>query len=167
MIGASHDILLAFARAHYAALQSSSELSSAWNQNVMAGTEDTKTAGHSHAERQPGKPTRNIMIGDFTVAASDPASGARAAELLTTHGVVHSPAFMPVGTAGSVKGLAPWELERLAPEPAAEGGAALRRPAGPFPLECLDERAGLREQVVVRERRRLGGGGRGGGRGHG
>jgi queuine tRNA-ribosyltransferase len=30
--------------------------------------------------------------------------------------VVHTPAFMPVGTAGTVKGVAAWELERLAPE---------------------------------------------------
>ncbi len=56
------------------------------------------------------------MIGAFTVAARDPATGARAGELVTSHGVVRTPAFMPVGTAGSVKGLAPWELERLAPE---------------------------------------------------
>ncbi len=56
------------------------------------------------------------MIGTFTVAARDDESGARAGELVTGHGVVRTPAFMPVGTAGSVKGLAPWELERLAPE---------------------------------------------------
>jgi queuine tRNA-ribosyltransferase len=56
------------------------------------------------------------MIGAFTVTARDPETGARAAELVTAHGAVRTPAFMPVGTAGSVKGLAPWELERLAPE---------------------------------------------------
>jgi queuine tRNA-ribosyltransferase len=56
------------------------------------------------------------VIGRFTVAARDAATGARASELVTAHGVVRLPAFMPVGTAGSVKGLAPWELERLAPE---------------------------------------------------
>jgi queuine tRNA-ribosyltransferase len=50
------------------------------------------------------------------VVAGDAASAARAAELVTAHGVVRTPAFMPVGTAGSVKGLAPWELERLAPD---------------------------------------------------
>jgi queuine tRNA-ribosyltransferase len=52
----------------------------------------------------------------FRVASRDGASQARAAELDTAHGTVRLPAFMPVGTAGSVKGLAPWELERLAPE---------------------------------------------------
>ncbi|HVN76325.1 MAG TPA: tRNA guanosine(34) transglycosylase Tgt [Thermoanaerobaculaceae bacterium] len=56
------------------------------------------------------------MIGSFTAVASDGASAARAGELVTAHGVVRTPAFMPVGTAASVKGIAPWELERLAPE---------------------------------------------------
>ncbi|MEW6338670.1 MAG: tRNA guanosine(34) transglycosylase Tgt [Acidobacteriota bacterium] len=54
--------------------------------------------------------------GSFSVIASDASSAARAAEFVTTHGAVRTPAFMPVGTAGSVKGIAPWELERLAPE---------------------------------------------------
>ena len=52
----------------------------------------------------------------FSVAARDPDSAARAAELGTPHGKVRTPAFMPVGTAGTVKGIAAWELERLAPE---------------------------------------------------
>ncbi len=52
----------------------------------------------------------------FQVVARDPAHNARAGELTTAHGVVHTPAFMPVGTAGTVKGVAAWELERLAPE---------------------------------------------------
>jgi len=52
----------------------------------------------------------------FSVIGEDPESSARAAELTTPHGVVHTPAFMPVGTAGTVKGMAAWELERLAPE---------------------------------------------------
>jgi queuine tRNA-ribosyltransferase len=56
------------------------------------------------------------MIGTFGVVARDRETQARASELVTSHGVVRCPAFMPVGTAGSVKGLTPWELERLAPE---------------------------------------------------
>lgn len=52
----------------------------------------------------------------FTVTHSDGDSRARAAELATPHGTVRTPAFMPVGTAGTVKGIAGWELERLAPE---------------------------------------------------
>ncbi len=56
------------------------------------------------------------MTGAFSVLARDTATNARAAELVTAHGPVRSPAFMPVGTAGSVKGLPPWELEALGPE---------------------------------------------------
>ncbi len=52
----------------------------------------------------------------FSVVGEDSESAARAAELTTPHGVVHMPAFMPVGTAGTVKGMAAWELDRLAPE---------------------------------------------------
>jgi len=54
--------------------------------------------------------------GTFDVVARDPSSGARAGELATAHGTIRTPAFAPVGTAASVKSLAPWELERLAPE---------------------------------------------------
>lgn len=56
------------------------------------------------------------MLGAFTVTARDACSGGRAGELTTAHGTVRTPAFMPVGTAGCVKGLAPWELARLQPE---------------------------------------------------
>jgi len=53
-------------------------------------------------------------VGAFRVLGQD--GHARAGELVTPHGVVRTPAFMPVGTAGSVKGLAPWELAALGPE---------------------------------------------------
>ena len=56
------------------------------------------------------------MSSSFRITSHDNASQARAGELDTAHGIVRTPAFMPVGTAGSVKGLAPWELEKLAPE---------------------------------------------------
>jgi queuine tRNA-ribosyltransferase len=52
----------------------------------------------------------------FAAVGEDPESSARAGELTTPHGMVRTPAFMPVGTAGTVKGIAAWELERLAPE---------------------------------------------------
>ena len=52
----------------------------------------------------------------FAVIGEDPEGSARAGELTTPHGVVQTPAFMPVGTAGTVKGMAAWDLERLAPE---------------------------------------------------
>ncbi len=38
---------------------------------------------------------------------------ARRARLTTAHGVIETPAFMPVGTQGSVKGVSPRELEEL------------------------------------------------------
>ncbi len=41
----------------------------------------------------------------FTKLSQDPCSGARTGLLETDHGSVHTPVFMPVGTAGSVKGV--------------------------------------------------------------
>jgi queuine tRNA-ribosyltransferase len=52
----------------------------------------------------------------FEITHRDVRTAARAGHLTTAHGVVRTPAFMPVGTAGTVKGVAAWELERLAPE---------------------------------------------------
>ena len=42
---------------------------------------------------------------DFTLQATDPASKARAGRIVTDHGVIETPIFMPVGTQGSVKGV--------------------------------------------------------------
>jgi queuine tRNA-ribosyltransferase len=47
----------------------------------------------------------------FSVEAIDGA--ARAGRLVTTHGVIETPAFMPVGTYGTVKAMTPEELEGL------------------------------------------------------
>jgi queuine tRNA-ribosyltransferase len=47
----------------------------------------------------------------FTLEASDGA--ARAGRLATTHGVIETPAFMPVGTYGTVKAMTPEELQVL------------------------------------------------------
>jgi queuine tRNA-ribosyltransferase len=52
----------------------------------------------------------------FSVDATDPGTSARAGALTTPHGVVRTPAFMPVGTAGTVKGITGWQLEDLAPQ---------------------------------------------------
>ncbi len=46
----------------------------------------------------------------FTLEHVDPASRARAASLETDHGMVTTPVFMPVGTVGTVKAVAPREL---------------------------------------------------------
>jgi queuine tRNA-ribosyltransferase len=48
----------------------------------------------------------------FEVLHSD-ATGARRGKLITPHGVIETPAFMPVGTAGTVKGLRQEALEEL------------------------------------------------------
>jgi queuine tRNA-ribosyltransferase len=47
----------------------------------------------------------------FELSHTDPGSSARAGTLNTAHGVIHTPIFMPVGTAGSVKAVHQRELE--------------------------------------------------------
>jgi queuine tRNA-ribosyltransferase len=53
------------------------------------------------------------MQNDFELFASDQHSKARRGQLKTAHGVIDTPAFMPVGTQGSVKGVSPRELREL------------------------------------------------------
>jgi queuine tRNA-ribosyltransferase len=53
-----------------------------------------------------------VQLG-FQVIAKDPECEARRGRFHTTHGTVETPVFMPVGTHGSVKSLAPDELEQL------------------------------------------------------
>ena len=50
------------------------------------------------------------MAFSFKLEAEDPQTAARAGRITTAHGDVLTPAFMPVGTAGSVKTLTPDEL---------------------------------------------------------
>jgi queuine tRNA-ribosyltransferase len=50
------------------------------------------------------------MQKNFELLATDRHSKARRGQLTTTHGVIDTPAFMPVGTQGSVKGVSPREL---------------------------------------------------------
>jgi queuine tRNA-ribosyltransferase len=49
----------------------------------------------------------------FELTACDPGSKARAGVLHTAHGDVETPVFMPVGTAGTVKGMTQDQLEQL------------------------------------------------------
>src|SRR5260221_12802415 len=49
----------------------------------------------------------------FTILAKDKKSHARLAELQTPHGTIKTPAFVPVGTLASVKGLAPQQLKEI------------------------------------------------------
>ncbi len=52
----------------------------------------------------------------FTVTAQDPACGARLGVIDTPHGRVSTPAFMPVGTQGTVKALTPEQVGSLGAE---------------------------------------------------
>jgi queuine tRNA-ribosyltransferase len=49
----------------------------------------------------------------FALLAADPRSKARRGRLRTAHGLIETPAFMPVGTQGSVKAASPRELRAL------------------------------------------------------
>lgn len=49
----------------------------------------------------------------YTVEAADPDSQARAGLIATAHGRIPTPIFMPVGTRGSVKAIAPDDLEAI------------------------------------------------------
>ena len=49
----------------------------------------------------------------FELVSRDRESKARRGRLITAHGLVETPAFMPVGTQGSVKGVSPRELREL------------------------------------------------------
>ncbi|APW61582.1 tRNA guanosine(34) transglycosylase Tgt [Paludisphaera borealis] len=66
---------------------------------------DTETA----PERIPHGPTTDRPV-RFSTLARDAGSAARAGRLETPHGAVETPAFMPVGTQGTVKGLTPDQL---------------------------------------------------------
>jgi queuine tRNA-ribosyltransferase len=52
----------------------------------------------------------------FEVTASSPDSAARCGRLSTAHGVVETPAFMPVGTQATVKGITPAQLREIGAE---------------------------------------------------
>lgn len=53
---------------------------------------------------------------DFETLRLDPQSHARRGRLRLPHGVVETPVFMPVGTAGTVKAVAPDDLRRIGAE---------------------------------------------------
>lgn len=49
----------------------------------------------------------------FTLIKKDSTTGSRLGRLVTAHGEVETPAFMPVGTLGSVKAMTPRDLEEI------------------------------------------------------
>ena len=64
----------------------------------------------------PSPPLSSPIKGEecrFTVFAKDPETQARAGRIQTTHWAIVTPVFMPVGTQGTVKTLAPNELEDI------------------------------------------------------
>src|SRR3970040_2793331 len=53
------------------------------------------------------------MNSNFTVIKKHAKTTARLGRLVTAHGVVETPAFMPVGTQGTVKAMLPRDLKEL------------------------------------------------------
>lgn len=53
------------------------------------------------------------MSGHFTLKARDSATGARRGTLTTLHGTIETPAFMPVGTQGTVKAMTPAQIDEV------------------------------------------------------
>ncbi len=56
------------------------------------------------------------MSFQFNLAKKDSNTYARLGEMMTPHGMVHTPAFMPVGTQGTVKSMLPEELKNCGAE---------------------------------------------------
>jgi queuine tRNA-ribosyltransferase len=52
----------------------------------------------------------------FELLTTDCLTKARRGRLTTAHGVIQTPAFMPVGTQGTVKAVSPRELRELGAE---------------------------------------------------
>jgi len=53
---------------------------------------------------------------EFDLKKQDTGTSARLGEMITPHGVVHTPAFMPVGTQGTVKSMLPEEIKKCGAE---------------------------------------------------
>jgi queuine tRNA-ribosyltransferase len=52
----------------------------------------------------------------FDLIKQDSFTAARLGKMITTHGMVHTPAFMPVGTQGTVKSMLPEEIKKCGAE---------------------------------------------------
>ncbi len=50
---------------------------------------------------------------EFVVQRTEPGGKARLGTLTTCHGSIETPAFMPVGSLGTVKGIEPTDLQSL------------------------------------------------------
>ena len=58
----------------------------------------------------------NENMSDFEILYQDSGSSGRRGSLTTSHGKVETPAFMPVGTAGAVKGISPQQVKETGAE---------------------------------------------------
>src|SRR3954471_20884977 len=67
----------------------------------------------SAREARNTPPRMPTPVAAFTISARDPASKARAGTLHTAHGEVRTPAFVPLATKATVKGLLPPEVAAL------------------------------------------------------
>jgi queuine tRNA-ribosyltransferase len=76
----------------------------------------------------------------FDIIAQDQKSAARAGVLSTVHGSVLTPAFMPVGTQGTVKTLSPRDLEEVGAQIVLSNSYHLYLRPGP---EVIDQAGGL------------------------
>src|SRR5215207_7515844 len=83
---------------------------------------DVRSDGHGRARSQHLRAATSIdspasgrrLLGRmFTLLGTDPDSRARRGRLVTGHGVIETPVFMPVGTQATVKSVSPVELREL------------------------------------------------------
>jgi len=56
------------------------------------------------------------MHPQFDLIKTDSSTRARLGKIITTHGIVNTPAFMPVGTQGTVKSMIPEEIKNCGAE---------------------------------------------------
>ncbi|MBI3132293.1 MAG: tRNA guanosine(34) transglycosylase Tgt [Acidobacteria bacterium] len=61
-------------------------------------------------------PSSRPLAFAFTPETTDPTGPGRAGRFETAHGTVLTPAFMPVGTQGTVKGISPAQLKEIGPQ---------------------------------------------------
>lgn len=90
--------------------------------------------------------------GTFSLLALDADTRARRGRLTTAHGVVETPTFMPVGTYGAVKGMAPWELAALGAEMILGNAYHLAMRPGAEAIEALGglhEFAGWKRSILT------------------
>src|SRR5688500_16396562 len=91
--------------------------------SFFTGLPPIQHKGHErhHAETVDWSASREIVIccvhpTGFSFEVTQTDGGARRGRMTTAHGVVETPAFMPVGTQGAVKGLTHRDLESVGAE---------------------------------------------------